>query len=347
MAEIQSEVKVEETECNNEKPPSKDPIFWCITCKYKLPGHYTALVHMRTKSHRLKKNALESLESRKRVLQVTTDETATTAVVEPVTKKAKAEEVHCFDCNIVLNNPLIADAHFKGKKHLTALAKKANANSPMGSVHYCECCKLAFNSAEQIQQHYAGRKHKTRSGQITRPQPANGGVGATSNGGYPLSSVKSTHTFGTDQPPIRGGGRGRGDTAGRSRGKGNSTRGRGFSSRGAGRGRGRGDRGEYNSNRGNRDGFQGYSTADGFDYHQPQQQQQLYHQGEPPQPPKPPQPPQPPPHQQHDNFQNNGEAQAFNQQQIDRTDYGDYSYGSYYGSNNGNNPYDNGCQWFG
>jgi len=204
------------------------PIFWCATCCTKLTSPTQAITHLNGKSHKSK----VTQESRKRGLPVPEENKCSTENEEdgPTSKKSKAESAeveHCKDCDILLNSAVMADQHYKGKKHASTVAKKEKAkNLPPDTIpvpdeisksHFCECCQVPLNSDEQAQQHVNGQRHKVKAGIIVKKPPP------------PPPSSKIIYPPQAPRGGLNGRNGGRGGQ-GRGRGRGN------FTHRGTGRG---------------------------------------------------------------------------------------------------------------
>ena len=227
-----------------ENVVKKLPVFWCDPCSLKLASPTQAIQHLTGRLHKIKVTPKEDGALRKRVL-----DSDGNPVEEPTTKRCKLEEVDqsipCKECNIVLNSAIMAEQHFKGKKHASTLVKLANAAKPIAppvmpvdKTRFCKYCNITLNSDGQEKQHCDGKSHKLNAGIIPPITPnQRGGV----RGRGQVHNGKENGRIDLDYDRGRGGGgiyggRGRGDSRGRGRG---DSRGRGRGdSRGRGFGRG-------------------------------------------------------------------------------------------------------------
>jgi len=234
-AEQPSEIELKKANAENEGVCAKTnrnlPIFWCATCCTKLTSPTQAITHLNGKSHKSK----VTQESRKRALSGHEEDCGTENEGNgPTTKKTKAEPIeveHCKDCDILLNSAVMADQHYKGKKHASTVAKKEKAkNMPPDTIpvpeeiaksHFCQCCQVPLNSDEQAQQHVNGQRHKVKAGIIVKKPPP------------PPPSSKTIYPP-QDSGKAANGSRGHGNRGRGSRGRG--SRGGNFLHGGAGRG---------------------------------------------------------------------------------------------------------------
>ncbi|KAJ8001543.1 hypothetical protein DPEC_G00170580 [Dallia pectoralis] len=80
----------------------------------------------------------------------------------------------CFLCGAWFNHPVMAQQHYKGKKHrrnnararlLEQLADNlgTNPNTGLQSSYRCTVCDVTVNSIEQYHAHVQGSKHHTKS----------------------------------------------------------------------------------------------------------------------------------------------------------------------------------------
>ncbi|KAG8439392.1 hypothetical protein GDO86_005561 [Hymenochirus boettgeri] len=150
-------------------------------------------------------------------------------IVRKPTVAAKTEDPldstkFCTLCHATFNNPLMAEQHYKGKKHkkqetksqlMTIYTSSVNSlpqappptvkgPSPgsesdffsVGKGYSCDTCSIVLNSIEQYQAHISGLKHKNQILSMTSSsvecQPPAGGTsftGALSSSGLPPSLV--------------------------------------------------------------------------------------------------------------------------------------------------------------
>ncbi|KAG7257524.1 hypothetical protein CRUP_020605 [Coryphaenoides rupestris] len=108
-------------------------------------------------------------------------------------------ERFCTICQASLNNPLMAQQHYAGKKHKKQLTKQklmetyGPSTSPASAVkgYFCNMCNIDLNSVEQYQAHVSGAKHKT--------QMKKSGMGSPKKQPRPAPE----NTFSTaDYPPV-------------------------------------------------------------------------------------------------------------------------------------------------
>ena len=129
------------------------PIFWCETCHLRLKTAHTAIQHLGGRQHKAKINVNNTSlnqnqkNTSKRKIAIDSE----TVIKEPVVKKlkeqptkqstkpAKKDEVQpakavkpdpnlsCEDCKLVFASATMAIQHFKGKRHMAAVAAKLKA----------------------------------------------------------------------------------------------------------------------------------------------------------------------------------------------------------------------------
>jgi len=191
---------------SNHQDTYKDiPAFLCTVCDIKMKTATLTLQHFFGKVHqgKLGKSSLPTTaykgnkdnftsSSRKRGIDSIGQHNRP---IEPIRKISKpssnvmksseASSWSCELCDNTFNSQRSAEQHYKGKKHLQAIAEQAQKDGsfpkiPVSAVttnvkgdplakYHCTFCDIGLNSDEQMTQHCSGVRHKLKAGQIKEP----------------------------------------------------------------------------------------------------------------------------------------------------------------------------------
>lgn len=74
--------------------------------------------------------------------------------------KNKSMVEYCTLCKVELSAPVVAQAHYAGKKHAKKLREKIESSGDSQWLH-CDICEIQLQSESQMMQHLQSQKHQT------------------------------------------------------------------------------------------------------------------------------------------------------------------------------------------